>query len=66
MSGYVAMEIIRQAPERVMTLPLIGAMVRPDDKARASARCGLLALAPMGRFKGEHRNRYPDSYIRAA
>lgn len=52
MGGYVAMEIMRQAPERVTKLALIDTMVRPDDDARAKARRGLLALAQMGRFKG--------------
>ncbi|KIH83090.1 alpha/beta fold hydrolase [Pseudomonas batumici] len=52
MGGYVAMEIMRQAPERVMKLALIDTMVRPDDEARAKARRGLLSLAQLGRFKG--------------
>lgn len=52
MGGYVAMEIMRQAPERVLKLALLDTMVRPDDEARAKARRGLLALAQMGKFKG--------------
>ncbi|NWB99624.1 alpha/beta fold hydrolase [Pseudomonas gingeri] len=52
MGGYVAMEIMRQAPGRVAKLALLDTMVRPDSEARAQARRGLLALAQMGRFKG--------------
>jgi pimeloyl-ACP methyl ester carboxylesterase len=52
MGGYVAMEIMRQAPERVKKLALLDTIVRPDDEARAKARRGLLTLAQMGRFKG--------------
>ncbi|WP_248796481.1 alpha/beta fold hydrolase [Pseudomonas sp. MWU13-2105] len=52
MGGYVAMEIMRRAPERVMRLALIDTMVRPDDETRAKARRGLLSLAELGRFKG--------------
>ncbi|MFJ5235604.1 alpha/beta fold hydrolase [Pseudomonas neuropathica] len=52
MGGYVAMEIMRKAPERVLKLALIDTMVRPDDEARANSRRGLLSLAKLGRFKG--------------
>lgn len=52
MGGYVAMEIMRVAPERVTRLAMIDTMVRPDDEARANARRGLLSLAQLGRFKG--------------
>jgi|SRR5450830_325265 len=52
MGGYVAMEIMRQAPGRGTKLGLRDTMVRPDDDARAKARCSLLALAQMRRFKG--------------
>lgn len=52
MGGYVAMEIMRKAPERVLKLALLDTMVRPDDETRAKARRGLLALAQLGRFKG--------------
>jgi pimeloyl-ACP methyl ester carboxylesterase len=52
MGGYVAMEILRKAPERVLKLALLDTMVRPDDEARSKARRDLLALAQLGRFKG--------------
>lgn len=52
MGGYVAMEIMRKAPERVTKLALLDTMVRPDDEARTKARRDLLTLAQIGRFKG--------------
>lgn len=52
MGGYVAMEIMRKAPERVLKLALLDTMVRPDDEPRAKARRDLLALAQLGRFRG--------------
>lgn len=52
MGGYVAMQIMQQAPERVTKLALIDTMVRPDDEARIKARRDLLSLAQLGRFKG--------------
>ncbi|WP_456362490.1 alpha/beta fold hydrolase [Pseudomonas syringae] len=52
MGGYVALEILRQAPERVERLALVDTMARPDSPARARVRRGLLELAHMGTFKG--------------
>ncbi|MCV4282234.1 alpha/beta fold hydrolase [Pseudomonas capsici] len=52
MGGYVAMEIMRQAPERVVALALFDTMVRPDSEDRARVRRGLLELAKLGKFMG--------------
>ncbi|WP_338322854.1 alpha/beta fold hydrolase [Pseudomonas ovata] len=52
MGGYVALEILRQAPGRVGRLALFDTMARPDSPARARVRRGLLELAHMGTFKG--------------
>lgn len=52
MGGYVAMEIMSLAPERVVRLAMIVTMVRPDDETRAKTRRELLSLAQMGKFKG--------------
>ncbi|MBX8486829.1 alpha/beta fold hydrolase [Pseudomonas cichorii] len=52
MGGYVAMEIMRQAPERVVALALFDTMVRPDSEDRARVRRGLLELAQLGKFMG--------------
>lgn len=53
LGGYVAQEILRQAPERVARLALLDTSIRPDSPERAAARRRLdrAATAP-GRFHG--------------
>ena len=45
MGGYVALEIMRQAPERVVALALLDTNARPDSAAATENRKNLLALA---------------------
>jgi len=52
MGGYVALEILRQAPERVERLALLDTSARPDMPEQLRRRRGLLALARRGRFQG--------------
>lgn len=52
MGGYVALEILRQAPERVARLALLDTKARADTPAETQRRKDLLALAQRGRFKG--------------
>ncbi len=53
MGGYVAFEILRQAPERVARLALFDTMASPDDAPeRAAQRRAMLELAERGRFLG--------------
>ena len=52
MGGYVAQEIMRQAPERVERLALIDTSARADTPAQHERRKGLIALAKTGKFKG--------------
>ncbi|HET8726890.1 MAG TPA: alpha/beta fold hydrolase [Alphaproteobacteria bacterium] len=52
MGGYVALEIMRQAPGRVDRLALLDTSARPDTDETAKRRRGLISLARMGRFKG--------------
>ena len=52
MGGYVALEIMRQAPERVAGLALLDTSARPDSEEQTRRRRALLALARTGRFKG--------------
>ncbi len=50
MGGYVALEVMRQAPGRVSRLALLDTSARPDtDESRAN-RDRLIALAEAGRF----------------
>lgn len=52
MGGYVAFEIMRQAPERVQRLALLDTSARPDRPEQSARRRGLMELAQKGRFKG--------------
>lgn len=52
MGGYVALEVMRQAPERVTHLALLDSSARPDSAEQTRRRRGLIELATMGRFKG--------------
>lgn len=52
MGGYVALEIMRQAPERVLRLALLNTKARPDTQDQTARRKALLSLAEKGRFRG--------------
>lgn len=52
MGGYVAQEIMRQAPERVLRLALLDTSPRADTEEQSVRRRGLIDLAQKGRFKG--------------
>ena len=53
MGGYVAQEIVRQAPERVERLALLDTSIRVDTPARAAQRRALTQMArPPGQFLG--------------
>lgn len=52
MGGYVAFEILRQAPQRVTRLALIDTSAAPDSSKRAAARRMALASVKAGRFLG--------------
>jgi len=52
MGGYVAQEIMRQAPQRVLRLALLDTSARPDTEEQRARRRGLIELAGKGRFKG--------------
>ncbi|MGF6230652.1 pimeloyl-ACP methyl ester carboxylesterase [Inquilinus ginsengisoli] len=52
MGGYVALEIMRRAPERVAGLALLDTSARSDTEEQSRRRRGLIALARTGKFKG--------------
>lgn len=52
MGGYVAFEILRQAPERVTRLALFDTSATPDDDARTAQRKAGAASLSLGRFVG--------------
>ena len=60
MGGYVALEIMRQAPERVMALALLDTTARSDSEAQVARRRGLIELSKKGKFKGVTRRLLPQ------
>lgn len=52
MGGYVAFEILRQAPERALKLALFDTSARPDTQEQQAKRRLLLAMSRTGQFRG--------------
>ena len=52
MGGYIAQEIMRQAPDRVMRLALLDTSARSDSPEQRARRLGLIELAEKGEFRG--------------
>lgn len=50
MGGYIALEVMRQAPGRVSRLALLDTSARPDTEESRANRDRLIALAQGGRF----------------
>ena len=55
MGGYVAFEIMRQAPERVTHLALLDTSARADDAARKETRRKGIEMVGQGKFIGVSR-----------
>ena len=51
MGGYIAFEIMRQAPERVAKLALINTQARPDTPEASARRRGMMARATSGEYR---------------
>ncbi|MBL8256763.1 MAG: alpha/beta fold hydrolase [Pseudoxanthomonas mexicana] len=60
MGGYVAFEILRQAPQRVARLALMDTTARLDPPKRRAVRRAGLAMAETGRFAGVTRKLLPQ------
>lgn len=60
MGGYVALEILRQAPERVTHLALLDTSARPDTPERKAARSAGIADVEKGKFIGVSRGLLPS------
>jgi pimeloyl-ACP methyl ester carboxylesterase len=59
MGGYVAFEVLRQAPGRVTRLALLDTSARADTPEQTRERRGLIELARKGRFRGVPRRLLP-------
>ncbi len=74
MGGYIAFELLRQAPERIARLALLDTSARPDRPEQTERRLAQIALAEAGRY-GEvpdalfpllvHPSREHDAELRA-
>jgi pimeloyl-ACP methyl ester carboxylesterase len=74
MGGYIALTILRQAPERVRRLALLDTSARPETPEQTERRKPQIALAQAGRFAEVpalqfpifvHRSRQNDDALRA-
>ena len=72
MGGYIALTVIRQAPERVQKLALLDTSARPETPEQTERRKPQIALAQGGRFAEVsalqfpvfvHRNRHGDEAL---
>lgn len=59
MGGFVAFEVMRQAPERVRRLALLGTLAPADAPAQTERRMGYLKLVEAGRFDEVVEERLP-------
>src|SRR6201999_4491259 len=60
MGGYIAFEIIRQAPERVAKLALMSTQARPDTPEATVRRRGMIARAQEGEFRAVLDELFPN------
>jgi pimeloyl-ACP methyl ester carboxylesterase len=60
MGGYIALEIMRQAPERVVKLALINTQARPDTPEATERRRGLMARAKRGELRAAREEMFPE------
>jgi pimeloyl-ACP methyl ester carboxylesterase len=74
MGGYIALTMLRRAPERVRRLALLDTSARPETPEQTERRKPQIALAQAGRFAEVpalqfpifvHRNRQNDDALRA-
>ena len=59
MGGYVALDVLRQAPGRVEALALLDTTARPDSESSRDSRERLIALAESGQFEQVHSLLWP-------
>ncbi|MET4843711.1 alpha/beta fold hydrolase [Bradyrhizobium japonicum] len=60
MGGYIALEIMRQAPERVLKLALINTQARSDTPEATARRRGLMERARRGELSVAREEMFPE------
>ncbi len=53
MGGYLAFELLRQAPERITRLALISTSARPDTPEQTAVRRAMMAASDQGAFRDQ-------------
>jgi pimeloyl-ACP methyl ester carboxylesterase len=73
LGGYIALAIMREAPDRVARLALLDSSARPDTAEQSERRRSMILLAKTGLFSGVpdllfpvfvHRDRHGDEALR--
>jgi pimeloyl-ACP methyl ester carboxylesterase len=59
LGGYIAFEIVRQAPERVVKLALLDTSARPESPQQTQTRLPRIELAKSGRFAEVPDRQFP-------
>ncbi|MDI3564649.1 alpha/beta fold hydrolase [Bradyrhizobium sp. Arg816] len=60
MGGYIALEIMRQAPQRVLKLALINTQAGPDTPEATARRRGLMERARRGELSATREEIFPE------
>jgi pimeloyl-ACP methyl ester carboxylesterase len=60
LGGYIAFEMLRQAPSRVERLALLDTQAGPETEAAREKRLRLIALVEAGRFAEAEQAQWPD------
>ena len=60
MGGYVSLEVMRRAPERVERLALMDTQAVPDSAEASTRRRGFIEQSKMGRFHGVQPSLLPQ------
>jgi pimeloyl-ACP methyl ester carboxylesterase len=75
MGGYIAFEMVRQAPDRIERLALLNTSALPDTPEQSERRLTLIAMAQSGEFKSVrdtlwpllvHQARHDDAALKRA
>ncbi|WP_423067850.1 alpha/beta fold hydrolase [Devosia sp. CN2-171] len=61
MGGYIAFEILRRAPDRVLALALLDTSARPDSPEATEKRRAAVALAEQGKFTLAIQQSFPNA-----
>jgi pimeloyl-ACP methyl ester carboxylesterase len=64
MGGYIAFEMMRQAPDRIIKLALINSQARPDTPEATARRRDQIARAQAGEYHAVLDDLFPASCIR--